>query len=219
MAHIFSQTYPESDLLIMASQDLDPDLSVVLKSVGLDPDYWLNKFRSIGIKFATALQFVEGDFEAYTQLQKSTQYAWENKALKKLLQIEEKKDNKKNKDEFERAEQVKKHLQQSHQILLCLKALQEEGKKRHYSEVKQLEKQICKTFHISPDSWIAEDENLDEIITKLEVHHTKISRALQLKECQTDAMVITSASNGRALQGILLINNHEELIKDRRYLL
>ena len=114
----------------MASQDLDPHLSVVLKSVGLDPDYWLDKFKSIGIKFASALQLVEGDFEVYTQLWQSTQYAWENKALKKLLQIEdtkEEKDNKEKKDES--IEQVKKYLQQSDQILLSLKTLQEEGKK------------------------------------------------------------------------------------------
>ena len=135
--------------------------------------------------------------------------------MNKLLKIE---DNKGEADESER-KRVKLRQEKSNQTLLELKDLSEKGKQRHDARVQQIEKDVCEVFKISPESWISKNNTLSELINKLEVHNERINGVLQTRDGQSDSMVLRNASNGRALQGILLSNDLEELIKDRLSLL
>ena len=112
-----------------------------------------------------------------------------------------------------------KRLEKSNQTLQELKQLSVKGKKRHDARVQQIEIDICEQFKISPESWISKDNSLSELVNKLEAHNERINGVLQTRDGQSDSMVLRNASNGRALQGILLSNDMEELIKDRLSLL
>ena len=199
----------------MATQDANSDFSTALKKVGLKPTYWLEIFAKLEIDSVEALEFIDETSDEYPELIKAARKNWEKKALNKLLKIE---DNKGEASESER-EKVKQRLEKSNQTLQELKQLSVKGKKRHDARVQQIEIDICEQFKISPESWISKDNSLSELVNKLEAHNERINGVLQTRDGQSDSMVLRNASNGRALQGILLSNDMEELIKDRLSLL
>ena len=196
-----------------------------LERVGLKPTYWLNIFEKLEIDSVAALEFIEEDSDEYLELLKSARKKWERKALKKLLKFG---DNKVEKVEDtleekrkEEKEKVKERQTKSVQVLKKLKTLCEQGKEHCHNEVQQVEKEICKQFHISHGSWKANTRSLSlqQVIGKLEVHQEEMIAMLQVKDEQSDNKVIKNASNGRALQGILLTGHLVDLLKDRNYLL
>ena len=199
----------------MATQNDNTDLSRAIKDVGLKPTYWLDIFTKLEIDSVEALEFIDETSDEYSELIKAVRKSWEKKALNKLLKIE---DNKEEAKESER-EKVKQRLEKSNQTLQELKQLSVKGKKRHDARVQQIEIDICEQFKISPESWISKDNSLSELVNKLEAHNERINGVLQTRDGQSDSMVLRNASNGRALQGILLSNDLEVLIKDRLSLL
>ena len=102
-----------------------------------------------------------------------------------------------------------------------MKEFHKQGKQGHDHEVQQVEKDICQQFHIIHSSWKTNisDLNLDQVITKLQVHQGHMIAILQPKEESNDSKVFKDASNGRALQGIFLSGQLADLLKDRNFLL
>ena len=207
----------------MATENEDSDFSTTLKKVGLKPAYWLPIFEKLEIDSAEALEFIDKDSEEYSELIKSARKDWEKKALKKLLKIEDKpaeeEEDKAEKEKNKEREKVRERQEKSNQTLKELKELNQQGKQRHDERVQKIENDVRQQFHISPDSWISKDKSLEELISKLELHQEKISGILQKRDGLSDSMVIRNASNGRALQGIFLCSDMNELIKDRLPLL
>ena len=199
----------------MATQNADSGFSKALKNVGLKPTYWLEIFAMLEIDSVEALEFIDETSDEYSELIKAARKSWEKKALNKLLKIE----NKKGEADESVREKVKQRLEKSNQTLQELRDLSEKGKQRHDARVQQIEKDVCEQFKISPESWISMDKTLSELINKLEAHYERINGVLQFRDGQSDSMVLRNASNGRALQGILLSNDLKVLIKDRLSLL
>ena len=199
----------------MATQNEDTGLSKALDNVGLNLTYWLEVFANLHIDSVRALEFIDETSDEYPKLIKKARMSWEKKALNKLLKIE---DNKEEAKESER-EKVKQRLEKSNQTLQELKELSEKGKQRHDARVQQIERDVCEQFKIGPESWISKDNSLSELINILEAHNERINGVLHNRDGQSDSMVLRNASNGRALQGILLSSDLEVLIKDRLSLL
>ena len=199
----------------MATQNENTGLARALENVGLKPTYWLDVFSKLDIDSVKALEFIDETSDDYSELIKAVKKSWQINAINELLKI---KDIKEEAKESER-EKVKQRLEKSNQTLQELKQLSEKGKKRHDARVQQIEKDVCEQFKISPESWIQKDNTLSELINILEAHNERINGVLQTKDGQRDSMVLRNASNGQALQGILLSNDLEVLIKDRLSLL
>jgi hypothetical protein len=70
------------------------DIESILKAEGLDIDSWVPIFKQKRITSRAALQHVIGDDKFYVLLEKSAEFDWEKRALRKLLNIEEKESKK-----------------------------------------------------------------------------------------------------------------------------
>jgi hypothetical protein len=70
------------------------DIESILSAEGLDIESWVPLFKQKRITSRAALQHVIGDVKFYVLLEKSAEFDWEKRALRKLLNIEEKESKK-----------------------------------------------------------------------------------------------------------------------------
>ena len=172
-----------------------------LKKAGLDPDYWSKVLKDeLGVTTLDELDHI-GD-ESYSKLAKKTRHNWEKNALRKLFKMETKET---------KSERVEKRQAEAAQLLNDLKTLQNEGKERNDKVVQDMERGVREKLNVSDDEWISKDTTLDETIRKLEARHNEISGTLKARTDISEKAVVQSASSGRALEGVLWTNDHDDL--------
>ena len=172
-----------------------------LMKVELDASYWTNVFKKeLGIQSPRALEYV--GYESYEILVQFVRKPWEKKALRKLLKLESVEisfeDQRK-----KRKEKLAKQQAESAEMLKSLKDLTMEGKDRQDKVVKELEKGIYERLQVPEDMWLHKDTTLNETLKQMETIHGNISGTLKQRDMSEFSM-ITSASSGLAMRGILL---------------
>lgn len=195
----------------------DPDLQIALKQSGLEPEHWLPIFKhELGVTSPQALVHIGG--ESFSNLQQFVHYAWEKKALRKLLGMEDEETSFKAQRQMHR-EKFEKRQEKCKQMLDQLKELQVQGKQRHEHAVQQIEDGIREALQISPDVWIPSDTNLETTVHTLESNISESDGILRSREELSNKQMLRNASGGLALQGILLTKNVEDQMEIRDKLL
>ena len=192
------------------------ELASRLHEHGLDnSDFWISQLEKLGVKSKSSLQHLEGDMNSFLQLEKVAKFQVEKIALRKLLKIDQleqkRKDDKRDKKAKDKDQQKLEFHEYKEKSKIFDKA-QSQGKECHHQRIQQLEDDMCKALDISPKSC------LDTLINKMKEHHN-ISGQLQQREQLDDSMLLQKVSGGRALQGILLTNQSEDLLDDKSQLL
>ena len=180
-----------------------PDKSIdsKLMRAGLDISYWSNVFKKeLGIQSLQALVYV--GYESYKILVQFVRKPWEKKALRKLLKFESE-EMSFEEQRKKRKEKLKKQQAESAEMLKSMKDLQVEGKDRQDKAVKELEKGIYERLQVPEDMWLHKDTTLNETLKKMETIHGNISATLKQRD-MSEFSIITSASSGLALRGILI---------------
>ena len=192
------------------------DIASCLTRVGLDVQYWTKVFKEeLGIHSLEAIQFV-GD-ESYQVLVKfvNVKKPWEKKALRKLLNMETSYEDQRKAQK----EKLAKRQEESSEFLGVLAKLQQEGKDRHDEEVRRVEEMFRERLQIPEDMWLGKDACFSEVIDRMKAIHSNIcSVKIQEKE-ESDYSVITKASEGLALSGILISENPYDVITPRQHLI
>lgn len=192
----------------MADEPDSESLTTYLQDQGLeDVTYWLPKFKAVGMKNKKLLTHIKGNQEAYDQLIK---HARKNNfveiaALTKILEI----DPKKRKQELDnRAKVAQQQLQELDQSTSELSSQQGQ-------RVQKLHDQAANKLQVSfnPSS---------EFKDQLTAQHEQILQGgghVQARNWLDDRSVLMKASEGRALQGVLLTKHLEDQLKRRSRLL
>ena len=96
---------------IMAGKDPQPSdltLASYLRSQGLDDaEFWVSEFEKRGVKSMESLPFLEGEEDELFELERVARNKVEKKALKKLLKMEQKKEEEKKADGHKKEEELK----------------------------------------------------------------------------------------------------------------
>ena len=127
--------------------------------------------------------------ESYEDLVKFVRKPWEKKALHKLLNLEISYENQQNIQK----EKLAKRQVESPEFLKVLAKHQKEGKQRYDVEVSRVEEMFRERLKIPEDMWQKVEEN--------------------------GFSVITTASGGLALRGVLISENPSDIIAQRQHLL
>ena len=195
----------------------DESIDTVLKGVNLEPSYWSRVIdKQLGIKSPQALQYV-GE-ESYQLLIQFVRKPWEKKALRKLLKLESE-ESSFQKQRQKRKEIFMKRQTESAEALKILKALEKEGKGRHEKIVQEMEQGFRERLQIPDSLWLQKDATLTEVIRKMEAMHDNISGTLKDREDISEVQLITTASSGLALRGILITRDQNDVLNQRRHLL
>ena len=205
-------------LKIKAPIDLPEDsIHAELNSVGLEPSYWSGVFeKQLGIKTPQALQYVGG--ESYDLLLQFLRTPWEKKLLRKLLKMgSEESAYKENREK--QKEKLKKRQLESAEFLKTLENLEREGKDRLDKGVQEMEQGFRERFLIPESDWLRDDATLSQAIEKMKSMHNHISDALKNGDYESDVVMITTASSGLALRGVLIITDPNDATKLREKLL
>ena len=192
------------------------DIASCLARVGLDVQYWSKIFREeLGIQSSEALQSV-GD-ESYQVLVKfvNVKKPWEKKALRRLLNMETSYKNQRKAQK----EKLAKRQEESSEFLKVLAKLQKEGKDRHDEEVRRLEEMFRERLQVPEDMWLSKDANLSEVMDRMQAIHSNIGNVSIEKKEENDYLVITRASGGLALRGVLISKDPSDAITPRQHLL
>ena len=223
---------------------MDKELASFLRDNGLDnASFWIQQLKKLGVESKSSFQHLEEDMGSYSKLEKVAKYPVEKKALRKLLKIDqlelkmkEKEKEKKKEKKVKARDRKKKHKEKASEksaqekqelcereekaqkILEKLDKARSEGKERHDKRVQKLEDDMRKALDISPESWITKDQSLDTLIRKMEERHNA-SGHLQAREPLNERVLLQKVSGGRALQGVLLTKQSEDLLDDRSQLL
>ena len=204
------------------------DIASILKAEGLDTEFWLPVFKQKRITSRAALQHVIGDVKFYAQLEKSAEFDWEKRALRKLLNIGEKEPRKGwisvLAEKFKLDKQNKRTNRNAqltpHDETLCDETPHDEAtsfKSEHRSEEgKKAVKEDDQDNKIYPtssnSSFVSRGEPIENSKTQYH-HHVKDS---QTKNVST---LLATASHGQALRGVLLTKNIEDYLLERSFLL
>ena len=190
-------------LKIKAPIDLPEDsIHAELNSVGLEPSYWSGVFeKQLGIKTPQALQYVGG--ESYDLLLQFLRKPWEKKALRKLLKVESEKSAYKEKLEKQK-EKLKQRQDESAEFLKVVRGMEQGFRER---------------LKIPESVWLQDDATLSQAIKKKESRHRNISGALKSGDNDSDVVMITTASGGLALHGVLITTDPNDDTELRESLL
>ncbi|NXI56743.1 GVIN1 GTPase, partial [Chloroceryle aenea] len=183
---------------------------------GLDDRYWLPKLSEIlGVKSIEALKHLQ--YEDYLKLECKVRYPWEAKALRKLLQLSDKKatseelQKKRLKETKERQEAAKQALQD----------LREMHKSSSPSKdvLKEKEEALWQALDIPKEYWVLQEKSLlgvlESIQKQLEQQESSVGRA----ENVSDPEVLRRASGGLALQGIYRTSSLADVLAKREQLI
>lgn len=193
------------------------------------PAFWMEQLQEIGVQSKESLVHLEQDMTAFMKLKEKVRYPLvEIKALQKLLKIDTLENDKGMSTEAKKElskerslqlkEELKEHEEKAKALLKDLQKSRMEGQERHDKSVQQLESYMRELINISPESWISEDKSLEETIKILESRH-EICKQLQSREWLSEKSLLETCSSGRALRGVLLTKNIEDLLEDRCRLL
>ncbi|XP_038197642.1 interferon-induced very large GTPase 1-like [Arvicola amphibius] len=158
------------------------DLQEKLTNMGLSVDYWLPKLQEdLGVTSALDLQHLgERDLQ---KLKSQIQHTWEEKALKKLLEISQPNGV----AEFQEipGEMIDSRQQQAGQALQELRALQSERRHRKEEKVKRKEAELRQTMEIPEECWMDEAKEQSQCHT----HENKETCNQQHNENNKEEMI------------------------------
>jgi hypothetical protein len=189
----------------MATPGREDTIESVLEAEGLDTQLWLPVLKKKRIASREALQHVMGDEKFYSKLKKHAKYDWEKKALRKLLKIEKKK---KLKHKIaEKFKPSKKRVPSAQKPTCDETSLGSKDTMTTISDKDSLSKAAeAEQLTESDSSFVS----LEEITTPLFIgSHTN----------NNISMLVSTASSGRAIRGVLLTKHIEDHILERSRLL
>lgn len=201
-------------------QPKDPDEGIKekLRSAGLDPSHWLAVFKE-ELKVSIPEELESIGKESYQDLVKHVRKDREKKSLRKLLGMPEDEESSTKLEREEKRKELNRNQEKAEAMLKQLKELEKEGLGRHESAVKKLEDGVRKALLIDPSTWTSNDKSLGELTSSLQVYMDKLSGSLKERKDISDVEVLTSASGGRALRGILVSKRSKDRLKIRERLL
>ena len=185
----------------------DDEIKNKLKTAKLDPNHWFDVFKDLGVTMPEQLDDFNEDF--YDDLKEHVRHKVDDMMLKKFLGMvpKQKEDIQKSKavpvcETMEKKLQTK--LKQADEILTKMKDLLNDGKCRNEKRMKEYENDMQGVLEISSDAWIAEEKPLSELITGLQDYIVTLQKSLKVRSDIPDSKVLSSASDGLALRGVLL---------------
>ena len=196
------------------------DIASILKAEGLDTESWLPVFKQKRITCRAALQHVIGDAKFYAQLEKSAEFDWEKRALRKLLNIGEK-EPRKNwisiiAEKFKLDKQSKR-MDQSAQLT--------PHDETPHDEVTSFEPEV-----LEMKGGVKGDDQDNENTTSSNLSF--VSRGEPIKDSKTQhhhlvedsptknvSTLLATASHGQALRGVLITKNIKDHLLERSFLL
>lgn len=193
----------------------DQILKTQLEENGFEPSYWLPVFKEhLGVRSTEGLKNIGS--ESYVLLLPFAQNELDNINLKVLFGI--------NQRSFMecRSVQVKAALERCKQIQQLTKILENLNQYNVKDEAffKTLKDIICEQFQIA--SVLPAEISLGYLIEKLKIQTSQLCQILEVSSPTTEltnSEVFDMASNGIALQGILLVQEFAEKIKENKPLL
>ncbi|XP_040408160.1 interferon-induced very large GTPase 1-like [Cygnus olor] len=191
-------------------------LAEAFEKEGLDEEYWLPKLSEIlGVKSRDALKHLQ--YEDYLKLECEVRYAWETKALRKLLGIT---DNKTAVDELQkqRLELMKQRQEAAKSILQELEEMQ---KSRSHSKemIRQKEEALWQAMDIPKEYWAPPEKTLVNELASIQKQLEQQEKSMGKRENVSDKEVLRRASGGLALQGIYRTNSLEDVLAKREQLI
>ncbi|KAK7797717.1 hypothetical protein U0070_020801 [Myodes glareolus] len=192
------------------------DLQEMLTEVGLSVDYWLPRLRKdLGVTCVQALQHLEE--KDLQKLKSQTQHTWEQRALKKLLDLSQPNSA----AEFQESpgEMIRNRQQQAEQALQELRALQSEGKHRQEDEVRRKESELRQAMEIPEECWPGPEVPLKDVTETMVRHLKDMDPKLPHSGNLPERDLVRWASGGLALQGIYKTSKHGDLVVKREELL
>ena len=183
---------------------------------GLDcpSGYWSKALKDeLGVTSAIAIQFIGP--ESYFSLEKYAKSASQKKALRKLLNLET---GSYKEQRCKEKEMLMNRHKQIEQWLQSLKSVSSDGKQRDDISVQIVESRLCEMYQIPQTVWVPKDVGIECMIELLEGSQLRIA-ALEKSAELSATDLLQKVSNGLAVQGILLSNEHHEQLSVRDSLL
>lgn len=186
------------------------DLGTHLFECGLDSSYWSEVFhKHLGVQSSVALQYM-GD-ESYQLLVQFVKHQWEKKVLQKLLKVGYPFQSHRQQRKVNLAKRQTELLQ----LLKSLKDLQNDHRDRQDTDAQKLEKEFCERLQVPENVWLSKHIKLTDAIKKMQNIHKNIGSTLKDWD-DTEISVVTKASNGLALCGVLITGNPNDDISAPR---
>ncbi|XP_067150584.1 interferon-induced very large GTPase 1-like [Apteryx mantelli] len=200
-----------------AKRDTGQDeLAEALKEAGLRTAYWLPVLdKQLGITGTQALKHLTD--EDYLKLASNTEYTWEKKALKELLQAHGKAKMKQQQKEC--VEEKRKRQEETKAALTEVKELHLKGKDHHKEGTQKKEENWCKVLEVPMEPKHPSGKTLME---ETEARHKQLEQqeeSVCRSENVSDKEVLRRASGGLALQGIYRTNSLVDMLAKREQLI
>ncbi|XP_012372566.1 interferon-induced very large GTPase 1 [Octodon degus] len=192
------------------------DLPMMLKEVGLDPEFWLPKLQEhLGVSCPLALKYLnEKDLQ---KLKSYAQHPWEKRALEKLFDLSHSNSHPELQD-FP-TDMAKKRQEQAERALQELMDLLSKGRQRQEESVRMKEAELRQAMEIPEEYWPPPEIPLREVIENLQRQISLMEQTLSKRQNFSDRDLVRWASGGLALQGIYKTNHQGTLIEKREELL
>ena len=204
----------EMDLFL---EDENWDSENELSSLGLEAGYWLSVLsEQVGITSKRALEYMGP--ESYVDLEQFVRTLEERNSLHKLLNV--KVDSSLTFQRHSQREQLNKRQKHAKKLLSGLKQLHSKGQSYNDEVHQQYQCGIREMIQLPPKAWTLPqcDVSLNTAIVQLQHFFEHIDKVLQGKDL-SDSELLSSTSNGLALQGILLSRDLKKQLGDRENLL
>lgn len=194
----------------------DLQLTSRLQENGLDPDYWLNEIKKLGIRNIHALQYIQAD--DCSSLENKIRHPWEKRALRKLFDIPDS-SVKIAEVQEKQAQVLKERNNQASKILEQLKELRSEKKSLQDEDVLRKVEEMQKLLEIPAESSAPPDKSLGDLVDYFEKQNSLRVEASLTTNHYTDEEVIRNSSGGLALEGIFHTKSSEDFYKKQETLL
>ncbi|XP_004648252.1 interferon-induced very large GTPase 1-like [Octodon degus] len=192
------------------------DLQEILKTVGLDTEFWLPKLQKhLGVTSAQALQYLEKkDLQV---LKSQVQHPWEKKALKKVFDLSHSNTHRQLQDSS--VEMKNKRQRRTEQALQGLNDLFLEGRQREDEAVRRKEAELRQTIEIPEEFWPLHKEPLWHLMENVQRHLSLMQQTFLHRQNLSDKDLVKWASGGLSLQGIYQTGQQRDLVKRKEKLL
>ena len=200
------------DLLVDTERTSDEGLESILEENDFEPSYWLPIFKEhLGVISEKGIKNIGS--ESYALLLPFAQNKFDKIILKLFLGLSE------NSFEMCRNTQIEKALERSKQIHQLVKILESLSIKeeKFSSIVNNIKCRICEYFQTA--SRISDEVCFNDLTANLNIQVGQMLDVSNLTPELTDSEVFEKASNGIALQGVLLVEEFSEKIQQRKPLL
>ena len=191
----------------------EEDIASILKAEGLDIEAWLPVFKQRRITSRAALQHVIGDVKFCAELEKHTQFDWEKRALRKILNIGDKEPKRTFismiAEKFKLSKKKDCSAQEnSHDVVTVLDS---EGVKKTFHD-EEIGQDKVKQLIPSDSNFVPVEEPTD----KPNVQYNQLNGVPHPKKLPIS---LATVSCGRVLRGVLLTKDIEDHLSDRSFLL